>query len=371
MAYGLAPVNLATRRNRLRPAVGIARMLGDRPRWVQNPGFAPGFQMAAAIAGPSAIVLVGSQPSNAGIFSSADGQVFTARANTLAFSPTCGAYSPTLGLFCTAGNVATALGTSPDGTTWTPRTGVNNGAMFAMCWGNGIFVTGGSTIAGTLSVQTSANGTAWTLRTVSAGMGANTFVSALVWSPELGLFIATVADTLAATGARIFSSPDGTTWTRRDTAAQAFPSMYAVAYSPKQRMFVALGTSQVTAGVMTSSPFVAFSRDGRTWYPGYIPPFFTLGALSGLYLVPDIVVWDGNRFVACGHMDGSSVGTTWTISSSNGMQWRWEPSLMLDLSPNDDRSITGIAIYNGLLYGTGSGNFGTPGFVTTRTPTNI
>ncbi len=91
--------------------------------------------------------------------------------------------------------------------------------------------------------MTSPDGTVWTLRTSAAD---NSWMT-VAWSPELGLFCV-VANT--GTGNRVMTSPDGVTWATRTSAADN--NWTDVCWSPELGLFAAIGNSDAGARVMTS-----------------------------------------------------------------------------------------------------------------------
>lgn len=114
------------------------------------------------------------------------------------------------------------------------------------------FLRGHSLQLGTDAVST------WTTRTCPV-MGSNTGGTALIWVPELGLF---VGGTGGTSNQNIHTSPDGITWTIRTTlgigTAGGFESL---CWSPELRLIVAMGRS--TTNVMYNT-----SNDGVSWTNG-------------------------------------------------------------------------------------------------------
>lgn len=105
------------------------------------------------------------------------------------------AWSPDLSLYAAvASSTGAQVLTSTNGTSWTSR--YTSQAMYAICWGNGLFVAGGAN--GT--VLTSSNGTTWTARTFGSGADINSI------KYYNGVYIA-VCDTGV-----IRKSSDGITW---------------------------------------------------------------------------------------------------------------------------------------------------------------
>jgi len=130
--------------------------------------------------------------------------------------------------------------TSPDGYTWTMRSGTNYSEWSSVTYGDGLFVAVGTT--GPYRVMTSPDGITWTARSASY---------AASWRSVTygdGLYVAVALD---SAGPRVMTSPDGTTWTSR--TASVLDGWRGVVYG--NGVFVAVGSS---GNVMTSP-------DGTTW----------------------------------------------------------------------------------------------------------
>lgn len=154
---------------------------------------------------------------------------------------------PELGIFCSVLAFMTSSNclVSSDGTTWTLRSlpstislGVGGGTC--LCWSPdlGILVMG----AGNSQVAISKDAVTWTVYASPVNFGQ------ILWAPELGLFVASVASTNA-----IYTSPDGITWT---TTSGIFPSIggwSAMAYSSELGVAAALKANSTT-GVVSTFP---------------------------------------------------------------------------------------------------------------------
>lgn len=163
------------------------------------------------------------------------------------------AWSPALSLFVAVGNDrdfccggppwTNTIWTSPDGITWTPRGAPvsNSTALGAVVWSPalGIFVASGNTSL------TSPDGITWTQRVTGGG-------SACCWSPDLGLFV--------EVGGGIRTSPDGVTWTTQTGHNFAATYPRQVCWSPHYGLFYAAGSGADGNPVETSP-------DGVTWTP--------------------------------------------------------------------------------------------------------
>lgn len=114
------------------------------------------------------------------------------------------------GLFVAVGDGATNdnVMTSPDGITWTLRTGANTNDYESVIFGNGIFVAVSINGVGN-RVMTSTDGINWTERLSAANH---------LWTSVTfgnGLFVAVTSDVV---GNNVMTSPDGINWTSRNGA---------------------------------------------------------------------------------------------------------------------------------------------------------
>ena len=211
----------------------------------------------------------------------------------------------------TSGNMAT----SPDGITWTSRTsGIGNTTAQALTYGGGVFVVAG--YDGDLA--SSPDGTTWTSR--SSGLTAR--IKCLTYGD--GLFLAGDYDGL------IISSPDGTTWT--DRTSPFTENVMALAYGAG--LFVAFGPS----GAVFTSP------DGENWTGRTTAAtdwqyaltygdglFVSVGGDGELTTSPDGITWTSRtsgfgstniRGVAYGQGLYIAVGWSGTLTTSpDGITW--------------------------------------------------
>jgi hypothetical protein len=153
-------------------------------------------------------------------------------------------YSVVAGLYIVGTGAFTADPyTSPDMITWTRRTTGSSGVNKAFAEsGSVIVMIKGSTTNG---IWSSANGTSWTQRYTN---GAADNINDVIYAN--GLFVA-VGSNSGGTAGRVFTSPDGITWTSQTNPATSV--LLSVRWSGNQ--FVAGGNSR---SVMTSP-------DGVTW----------------------------------------------------------------------------------------------------------
>lgn len=140
---------------------------------------------------------------------------------------------------------------------------------------------------------TSPDGITWTSRNTPAGL---TFIRDVAWSPDINLFCAVSSGEAGGTGDRIMTSPDGITWTIRTPAEDE--ALFGVAWG--NGLFVAVGNDGV--GVQTSP-------DGITWTvrpnPAALPRFGAVTFADNLFVAtgtsgPDIIMT-------------SPDGITWTL----------------------------------------------------------
>ncbi len=152
------------------------------------------------------------------------------------------AWSPSLNLFCAISPSSTSIQTSPDGINWTLRTGASAASWSAITWSEqlGIFCAISSL---STNIQTSPDGINWTLRT-----GVSSSWVDITWSPELNLFCAITSD-------NALTSPDGVTWTIRSIAGGT-TNWSSIVWSAE------LGLFCVIAGLSTK---VQTSPDGINW----------------------------------------------------------------------------------------------------------
>lgn len=202
-------------------------------------------------------------------------------------------WSPELNLFVAVSSTAASSGniaTSPDGVTWTTRTGTTSNGYTQVCWSPylGLFVVSSQVIGGNAKIITSPDGITWTARTST-----DTAIqwAGVCWSQEIGLFV------MMGFSGNCQTSPDGITWTARTMPSNQHWT--GVCWSKELYMFVAI--SSVTATVATS-------RDGINWVNRPNIP-------SGSWIS---IAWSAklNLFVAVG------IGpTNFYMTSPDGIIW--------------------------------------------------
>jgi hypothetical protein len=225
-------------------------------------------------------------------------------------------WSPQLRLFVAVAlyaNTPYRVMTSPDGTTWTPRTTPETGyeQMTSICWSAelGIFV---AVSFDGYRVITSPDGTNWTPR--SQGVPANLWYG-VCWSPQLGIFVA-----VASNGSnRVMTSPNGITWTGRLAAQDN--QWRSVCWSPELGIFVAVAVTGINNRVMTSPNGInwtsRFTSEGNQW---------SSVCWSAELRIFVAVATDGtNKRIMT-----SPDGTTWTGITIDTLPWWsvcWSPEL--------------------------------------------
>jgi hypothetical protein len=158
-----------------------------------------------------------------------------------------------------AGVTGNCFMTSADGITWTQRSspGGSGEDWAKVIWIDELQLFIASARAGSSLIATSPNGTTWTSRQSRTngfqGIG-------MVWSPELKLIVV-IASTSTSNTARLATSPDGITWTLRTTLNTAI-SWRSVDWSPELQLFVASSLNSTT---------IARSSDGINWSYGTLP----------------------------------------------------------------------------------------------------
>lgn len=181
------------------------------------------------------------------------------------------AWSPQLGLFAAVSlsGVGSRIATSPDGATWTLRSGTDTGAWSSIVWSPelGIFVVVSTASQGAIS----SDGITWT----PVSLGASSQWRSVAWSPDLSLFVA-----VANSGTyKVTVSSNGTTWTPVAAAlSSAIP--YGVVWSSVHQMFAAIMSSGGPSMVYTSTDGLAWTA---TDSPGLGGGFSITHAPSGVF----------------------------------------------------------------------------------------
>ena len=253
--------------------------------------------------------------------------MFTAAVTPLTNYVRALAYSSSLGMFVAGGSdfVGSILvSTSVDGgVTWTAQTTPWDGLtdINSISWSPslGLFVAGAAGGNGP-SLMTSPNGSAWTLR---ASPVDDNYVFGITWASALGLFVAVTNDYVGDVG-YIVTSPDGTNW----TIQASYPSdpIIDVSWSPALGMFVAC-TGNASGGWNLTS------FDGVNWQ-------WQDGQLTGVFY-PQKTVWVDNlgRFVAIG-TDGATPVARLVATSFDGGVTPWVPQA----TPFDDGGVNAVGV---------------------------
>lgn len=241
-----------------------------------------GFGINDMAYGAGVWVFVGGSSGFAAIFSSADAETLTDRTPGGASGAAFDAVHFADGLF-----VATGGGdcfTSPDGTTWTSRTGPTN-ALGVAHDGDTTWVA----VGGAGTIHSSSNGTSWTSRSPDGGFSG--IFRSVTWSPDAGVFVA-VGD-----AGEIQTSPDGTTWTQQATGGA--DNFYDV--ESGDGIIVAVG----------QNGRIETSTDGASWTERTAAESYTGSFVS--------VTSDGEgRFLVTGGPDGTRFGFQ---RSEDGINW--------------------------------------------------
>jgi hypothetical protein len=226
--------------------------------------------------------------------------------------------------FCAVGNNG-SVASSPDGVTWTNQTGIADAltnSWNGLTYANGLFVAVGNLG----EVMTSPDCVTWTERNAgrlvaNPDTGITGFLSSVTFGNGLFVAVGEEPQNAGPTIGLIATSPDGTTWTQRDSSVppDVGASFDAVAYGNGRFVVAGLridgGTNVVT------------SEDGINWS--------SLGSPFGRDFVGDIVYANG-MFVAVG-------GRIWT--STDGITWTLR---------QDYRNLNRVAFGNGRFTATGN-----------------
>lgn len=144
--------------------------------------------------------------------------------------------------YCTGIALAVAVGggnlisSSPDGVTWTPRTGPASGGSWRSIAANATrFVA--IAPSGTVRFMTSTDGINWSGQTPAIQTGS---WDKIVWSQALGLFVIAGSNAGSGSGNFIATSPDGVTWTARTTPLLGTFNTMRLTYDAQRGIFVAM-----------------------------------------------------------------------------------------------------------------------------------
>jgi len=192
--------------------------------------------------------------------------------------------------------------TSSDGMDWTQTRTANDGTWHDLIYANGLFVALNGTRTSATQAMTSTDGVTWTTH---AG------VSGIDWRSlayGAGLFVAVGWDNLR-TNQTVMTSPDGATWTSRNSADDT-KTWLGVTYADGRFVAVAQGTSTRSAAVM-------YSTDGINWTSGVAPSPTTRGWQAVTYGGGLFVATSGTCSGCADQVMTSSDGVTWTTRSSS------------------------------------------------------
>ncbi len=214
-----------------------------------------------------------------------------------------GCWSSELNLFViTEFSSSSRVITSPDGEIWTERTAAGTQAWQDITYSPDLdlFVAvGGAVGAASTQVMTSPDGVTWTAATATSDRTWN----AVAWSASLALFVA-IASSGAAAG-MVMTSPDGINWTAANASSSL--SWRKVVWADALSLFVAVAESTgLTAQVMTSP-------NGTNWTTRD----------PGIATAWNDLVWSEEleRLVAVGAPYAGGGGTTYSMYSSDGINW--------------------------------------------------
>jgi hypothetical protein len=190
-------------------------------------------------------VAVGQGP-NTGAYSST-GVTWTALPSLTSILTTFGydvAWSDSQALWVAGGNGATyKIATSTDGITWSGRTSPFNTSVFGVAFSpeRNVWVAAGS---GTCTLASSPDGITWTLQ---MGTYQNIVARRVVWSSQLGVFMATLnggpANALAISSA---TSVDGVAWRTDSNIFNTSSTGFGVAWNGTQFMLTGQGVNSTS-----------------------------------------------------------------------------------------------------------------------------
>lgn len=270
--------------------------------WTTNTAGTPGTINDATFAGGSInlFVAVGGSTTANSIWTSPDGVTWTARTGAVNAQMNCVAFDGTTIIALGAGG--TSGQKSTDGITWNSTTVPS--ATYASCRHNGTNFA--ATVNGGTTAASSSDGTTWVSRTQISGswlaLGAKTG----------GGFVAAQSSSTSAQ-----FSPDGITWTAI-TLPLAFPgtapgfSNSMIFYDP------ASGRILMTSGL--------YSTDGVAWSSAFSPAVAVSGAADGSGTIVNVSGSIASNFVVNGSIPGiltfvpgtSSVGATPASAGTSG-----------------------------------------------------
>lgn len=187
------------------------------------------------------------------------------------------------------------IATSTDGVTWTQRTSGTTSALNTVQYGDGIWVVGGD--AGLIRTATDPTAT-WTARTSTIALAIGR--GSVCYFPAGDMW---VAGSDAGTSGALASSPDGITWTARNSA-----------YSLSGGAFVtACNTSAVVATELFATTAGQSSTNGTTW---------TSRTLADATAQSRTAASDNKNQIAVGGQNDALSPTAWNFQySTDGITW--------------------------------------------------
>jgi hypothetical protein len=224
-------------------------------------------------------------------------------------------WSPELRIFVVIAYNNHRCATSPDGFTWTTRTGLatlsgldgHNIQWGSVCWSRelGLFCVVGnddgasfkpkSEAINNYCVALSSDGINWNLSTSGVK---NYYWAYVCWSAELGLFCAVSFG--SASSNRIMVSRDGYNWSNATNGNGSY-NYIQVCWSPELGLFCAVGDNGIV-----------LSRDGYNWSP----------SISGVRNTRwEGVCWSAELGLFCAVSPAASTGNNEVIISRDGYHW--------------------------------------------------
>ena len=185
-------------------------------------------------------------------------------------------WSPSLSVFCAAGNV---IYTSSDGLTWTSRATPTT-TVYSICWSPELNIfcgVGSATPNSNYTIRSSPGDiTTWTAGT---GSDASANWISICWSSQLRLFCAISRNTSTSGFPKVMTSPNGITW----TTAYSFTSsatLNQVLWSQELSMFII---------IRQASPYtIIYSNDGVNWSVQTVNPFQDSPTVLSICWAPEI-----------------------------------------------------------------------------------
>ncbi len=205
--------------------------------------------------------------------------------------------------------------TSTDAVTWSLVNAADNNLM-SIKWANGQFIADGKLTGVYDNIYTSPDGTAWTKVTSFASYGSS-ICNSVVWNGSQYVAV--------GQNGKLEKSIDGSTWTDTTTGFSDF-NLKSIVWTGSQ--FVAVGDSMATFGAILTSP------DAVTWTS---QPTATTSQLYS-------VAWNGSVFVAVGgngDVELSSNGTSWSSPYSGSLDLYsvvWSGSEFVSVFANADQT---------------------------------